>query len=136
MVEESFKVVRVDQTHIRDFRSHIAQYFKKTTKRGSETYKVSQYKMFTFSTAHPFDVEVSRTMMGLDRMKFGLLKPNAQLTLPTNQCYRGQLPVQPAKLKDIKNLKKYLKEATRELVDQLTTSDELVSNDGNSDYED
>ena len=131
MVEESFKVVSVDQTHIRDFRSHIAQYFKKTTKRGSETYKVSQYKMFIFSTAHPFDVEVPRTMMGLDRMKFGLLKPNAQLTLPTNQCYRGQLPV-----KDIKNLKKYLKEATRELVDQLTTFDEVVSNDGNSDYED
>jgi len=42
MVEENFKVVKVTQGMIKDYREHLAQYFKKLTKRGSEKYLVSE----------------------------------------------------------------------------------------------
>lgn len=42
MVEEYFEVVRVTQDLMKDYREHLAQYFKKMTKRGTEKYLVSE----------------------------------------------------------------------------------------------
>ncbi len=136
LVEKSFEVVRVQQDLISDHRNHLQQFFKKSVKRGQDSYKVSEYKLFVYSNRHPNEVEVSTNMMALNRMRFGLLKPNVTPSLTSTPCYSAPLPVKPAKKKDIEKLKKYLKVATRDLVDQLTTSNNEDSDNDNSDYED
>ena len=137
MVEDMFEVVRVEQDLVRNYKQHFEPFFKKSTQRGQDKYKVSQYKVFYFNSQHPYEVEVSSSMMTLSRLRFGLLKPNARSCLPPNRpCYSAPIPVKPAKKKDVEKLKKYLKEEHRALVDQLVTSNDADSENDNSDYDD
>ena len=134
MVEEQFEVVRVTQDLIKDYRGHLAQYFKKATKRGTEKYQVSEYKSFRFRKEHSFEIDASKNMMGLVRTKFRILKPNATPTLEASQCYTSPVPIKAAKKQDVLKLKKYLRQETRDMIDQLLTTED--SNDAqNSDYE-
>ena len=119
MVEEQFEVVRVTQDLIKDYRGRLAQYFKKATKRGTEKYLVSEYKSFRFRKEHSFEIDVSKSMMGLVRTKFRILKPNVLPTLEASQCNTSQVPIKASKKQDVIKLKKYLRQETRDMIDPV-----------------
>ena len=125
MVEEHFEVVRVTQDMIKDYRQHLTQYFRKTTKRGDEKYLVSKYKSFRFSKEHLYEIDVSKNMMGFVRTKFNILKPNVRPNLEANQCYVSPIPIKVMKKKDVMKLKKYLSKETGEMINELVTTEDI-----------
>ena len=135
MVRKTFNVVEVQQHHIHDFKEHLQQYFKKSARQGNDQFTLSKYKRFHFNQAHPFEVQVSISMMGFDTQRFCLLKPNAEPTFPSSQCYSEQIPIKEKKLQDVKKLMKYLSQNTNDLISQLTSTSATRDNPDNSDYE-
>ena len=91
--------------------------------------------MFSFSVDHKYDVQVSETMSAAVTNRYRLLKPGVQqVTYPGEPMYNEQLPVKAAKVKDVRNLCKYLSPVAQEFIAQLTETD-ARDVDRESDYD-
>lgn len=134
MLEERNELTRMAGTDMRDYRSHLQGFYKKSTKG----WRVTFNKVFQFDTHHKFEIKASENMNGNILQCYKLIKPGAlTITLPVAPLYREQLGVNPKKLKDVRGLAKYLETVARDFIGQLKEAGTAPEDDDNaSDYGD
>lgn len=98
---KNFKVVRVSQEMIFDFKSHLQPHFKKTSVVKKVPFSISKYKIFNYSNAHPGEVFVSENHFHYLDFKGYPLHKTTGFDLNAPRAYTNQLPIKYKKFDSI-----------------------------------
>lgn len=123
-----FDVTPVNQDLVKDYSSHLSQYFKKSLRSGKKVFSIRKARILDYSSAHPTQVWVKYGAEEEEWAKFDVEKKGATATLPSKPRYTRLLPVKPAKLRDVvKLVRKYVPSEHHPFYDALVGDDEVSS---------
>ncbi|KAF2895485.1 hypothetical protein ILUMI_10691 [Ignelater luminosus] len=106
--KEDFEVVRVTQAMVRDFHSFLTNSATKAIKNKNGHFSVTKYKSFKYS-GNQITVSVTHNLECLSET-FVAQRRNIPYPFQwtSNRLYSEPIPVNPLKLKNIKELSKYV----------------------------
>ena len=118
-----FTVVPVKQSMFKSYGAHFKPLFKGNMKtRKNEPFKISQYKVFQYSSHHKYILKVSQNQQATVISDFSPLKKtsNGDLGFPDKLLYNGPLPIKKGKYEDVMKLaRKYIASADMGFYEKL-----------------
>lgn len=112
IISSKFTVVELNRNMIKDFVNGLAEpFFKKSFTTNKVKFQITKYKLFEFRSDSKYAMFASPSLNGFCADTFSLVKPGILfIPLPKNLAYTTQLPINDLKLKNIKELCKFLKD--------------------------
>jgi hypothetical protein len=132
-----FVVVKVLPDLIKDYQSHLSRFFKQSvTNILKERLMLSKVKCLSYNDNHSTEVLAFETAQSLIPQRFIIEKPNARVSLPVAQMYRGIVPIKAAKQRDIKRIvDKYVPQPYRAFYYARLNADEEPPADGSDEVD-
>lgn len=136
-VSKNFEIIRVTQDMIKDYRTYLKQFFKKTLRNTYGLFTITKYKSFKYISSN---IMVSRThTLKSVTESFQWLKSNMPIEVLWNPValYDKALPLNPLKLKNIQELESYVPSSSIAWYHNLSPNtaaadDESLSEDSNA----
>lgn len=112
IISSKFTVVEVNRNMIKNFVNELTDpYFKKSFTSNKIKFQITKYKLFEFSSAARYTMLASPSLNGFNEDIFRHLKDQVQyVPVPSQKAYSLDLPINPLKLQNIKELTKFLKD--------------------------
>ena len=114
-IKEKFIVFKTDLTTPQDFQNWFPKYFFKTKRSNAQEnvasipFTISNYHYFEFNFKCPKAIRVSEYIGGLVKHYFHLRRPGqCTVELPAGYLYSNKIPIQKAKMEDLKKLQEYI----------------------------
>lgn len=105
-----FTVSTFTYNDILDFNNWWPNFYKKTSKSVEQkrNFAVSQYRQFTYCSETPGYVTTHDFIQGIISHTFKLVKPNVNPEFPSLKAYQEPVPINEAKIEDIKKVIQYI----------------------------
>lgn len=130
-----FTITVVSHKDVVNFKNWWPQFFKKTCKvvinKTTENFTISKYMQFVYDSSLPGYVKCCDFIDGAISYTFKLLKQNLRPNIPSDNAYLEPLPINAKKIKDVKQVMKYIEGEQLEFYYHIISWPTTNMDDGN-----